>query len=532
MVPSGGGGALTGQHPREPPPINPYSLAAGVNEASGSARAAWLLSLAVMAWLFIAVAGVSHKDLLLGGGVALPLLQVEIDIRRLFIFAPIVLLFLQFGNLMLHALLAQKLSELDACLRVEEDYGPRNHPLRLELNSHFLTQILAGPERPIWLERLQHVMSWLSFVFFPVALLLVILSVFLPMSDLVLTWVHRGAVVAYIALLVMIGVFIMRPVKSWTRALAWVADHRPGSVFCSTLLFTVALFFAFAVATNRDGLLDRRLGWMVEALLRYPFLDAAWVRPARQLNLRGADLTRTAKGATEGGPDLRERDFRYADFAGAILKRAEFSGSNLDGARFIGADLKEARFGCISEFERMTAKSTDVCVSVRNADFTGADLRGAVFEFADLENVQVSVDRLAQAQVRQSNLSGVTLYAAASTVPGATAPAGMETAPPIAAVNLSGSRLDRANLALVDLRNASFVGARLVGATLSFARLNNADLSKADLTNADLSNADLTGANLTDAILTGANLTDAKLDGAQLTDGQRGSAAMVSGNPK
>ena len=247
--------------------------------ASASARTAWLLSLAVMAWLFIAIAGVSHKDLLLGGGVALPLLQVEIDIRRLFIFAPIVLLFLQFGLLMLHAHLAHKLVELDAALRVGEDWGPRDHPLRLELDSHFLTQILSGPDRPDWLRRLQHIRSWLSFVFFPVLLLLVILAVFLPARDLVLSWVHRGALVGYIGLITLVGVYIMRPVQDWRQALAWVSDHRPVSVFATAALFAVALIYAFAVATNRDGILDRRLGWIMDNIERYPFIGSG-LRPS------------------------------------------------------------------------------------------------------------------------------------------------------------------------------------------------------------------------------------------------------------
>jgi uncharacterized protein YjbI with pentapeptide repeats len=496
--------------------LNPYSLAAGVNEASASARTAWLLSLAVMAWLFIAIAGVSHRDLLMGGGVALPLLQVEIDIRRLFIFAPIVLLFLQFGLLMLHALLAQKLTELDSALRAEEEYGARDHPLRLELDSHFLTQILAGPERPPWLERLQHIMSWLSFVFFPVLLLLVIHSVFLPARDPALTWVHRGALVAYILLIVLVGVFIMRPARDWGRSMVWVSDHRPVSVFATASLFALALFYSFAVATNRDGVLDRRLGWIVDGILRYPFLDPAWVRPPRSLNLRGVDLTRTVKEQGDRILDLRDRDLRFADFAGAVLRQAEFSGSHLDNARFTGADLRSARFGCKTEFERMTRKSTDSCVSLRHVDMTGADLRGAVFEFADLEDAILSAERLAEAEVKPSNLTGVTLYGSIS--------------PPVRelpGVNLAGSRLDRANLALVDLRRASFANAHLVGAILTAAQLNEADLSGADLSKADLSGADLRGANLTGANLTGANLSEALLAGARITEAQLRMARKV-----
>ena len=58
-------GAAPGGDPR-PLPVNPYSLLVAINEASSLARTAWLASLAVIAWLFIAVAGVKHRDLLMG----------------------------------------------------------------------------------------------------------------------------------------------------------------------------------------------------------------------------------------------------------------------------------------------------------------------------------------------------------------------------------------------------------------------------------------------------------------------------------
>lgn len=514
------GPAEAGMEPAAPvalrPTVNPYSLLAGVNEASQSARATWLLSLAVMAWLFIATAGVSHKDLLLGGGVALPLLQVEIDIRRLFIFAPIVLLFIQFGLLMQHAQLAQKVLELDQSLRAEEGYAERDHPLRLELDSHFLTQIIAGPTRSRWLERLQHVMSWLSFVCFPIVLLLVVLTVFLPMRDPTLTWVHRGVLVAHVGLLAILGVLVMRPVRDWSRAFAWTLDRRPLSVLSSALLIACSIIYAFAISTTRDGILDRRLGWIVDGAFRSSPGLADLLRPARELRLRGADLTRGPKDQTDVAADLRDRDIRFADFTGALLRRAEFSGSRLDGARFMGADLRDARFGCRTEFERMTARTSDVCVSLRRTDFTGADLAGAVFEFADLEDAQLSLDRFAKAVVKSSSLVGVTIYS------------GSSEAGPSTVVNFGGSKLDRANLAFVDLRHASLVAASLVEASLIGAKLGDADLSRSDLSRADLSGADLRGANLSEAILDGANLSEARLEGARVTPAQLARARSQS----
>ena len=55
-------------------------------------------------------------------------------------------------------------------------------------------------------------------VVLPVVLLLYIQIVFLPYHDVGITWVHRLAVLADIALLVFIGVFLMALETSFFRA--------------------------------------------------------------------------------------------------------------------------------------------------------------------------------------------------------------------------------------------------------------------------------------------------------------------------
>ena len=65
-------------------PVNPYSLLAAVNDSSKDAHMAWLIFLGLMSYLILAVAGVSHKDLLLNSDVPLPILQVKIELTRFF----------------------------------------------------------------------------------------------------------------------------------------------------------------------------------------------------------------------------------------------------------------------------------------------------------------------------------------------------------------------------------------------------------------------------------------------------------------
>ena len=46
-------------------PVNPYNLLEAVNRSGDTAHTGWLIFLGLMAYLMIAVAGVTHRDLLL-----------------------------------------------------------------------------------------------------------------------------------------------------------------------------------------------------------------------------------------------------------------------------------------------------------------------------------------------------------------------------------------------------------------------------------------------------------------------------------
>lgn len=86
----------------------------------------------------------------------------------------------------------------------------------------------------------------------------------------------------------------------------------------------------------------------------------------------------------------------------------------------------------------------------------------------------------------------------------------------LAGLHAPGIRLEQADLARADLRDAVLDGADLRGAKLGGATLRRASLKHADLTGADLSDADLAGANLGGAELAGARLGGAVLDGTSL----------------
>ena len=67
--------------------LAPYRDA--VNEAAGKSRGLWLGFIALLAYLFIAVGAVTHRDLLLENPVRLPVLNVDLPLLGFFGVAPV-----------------------------------------------------------------------------------------------------------------------------------------------------------------------------------------------------------------------------------------------------------------------------------------------------------------------------------------------------------------------------------------------------------------------------------------------------------
>src|SRR5262245_20839900 len=95
-------------------PVIPYSLLAAVNAASARAHTAWLIYLALLAVVFAAVAGVTHRDLLLASDVTLPVLGVKIGLTRFFLMAPILVVLVHLGMLGQLALVTRKTLEFSS----------------------------------------------------------------------------------------------------------------------------------------------------------------------------------------------------------------------------------------------------------------------------------------------------------------------------------------------------------------------------------------------------------------------------------
>jgi hypothetical protein len=84
------------------------SLLEAVNRASETATSAWLIYLALAAYFIVALAGVTHQDLLLNAPIELPILGISVTLDRFFLFAPPLFILIHIGMMMQYAVLTRK----------------------------------------------------------------------------------------------------------------------------------------------------------------------------------------------------------------------------------------------------------------------------------------------------------------------------------------------------------------------------------------------------------------------------------------
>jgi uncharacterized protein YjbI with pentapeptide repeats len=495
-------------------PVNPYSLLEAVNRSSNSANTAWLIYLGLVSYLLITLAGIGHKQLLLNSDITLPILQVKIELTRFFLFAPILLVLIHMGLVGQLVLLARKTLEFAAAIRMLESTDQRTHPLRLELDNFFFVQAIAGPERSRIVSFLLKAMGWLTLVVMPLLLLLYIQLAFLPYHDVAITSVHRLALLADVALLAFVGVFLWRLETSFFSAFWRAGRHHPLSLTATALLLAAVAAFSLFVATIPGEGLDaaarpangrptgQLLGYVVPGLYAAPEGALLGLFP-RNLSVTDADLV-ADKDVTAGEPslNLRGRDLRNARLDRTDLHQADLTGADLEGASFVGTDLRGAWLGCadLNQLLLTDSRSAARCASARGANLSKARLSGARMAGIDLRGARLEAAQLDGAQLAQALLAGANLAGARLDL-----------------ADLTGASLHGVNLLLGSLQGADLAGAKLQGADLTSASLQGANLSLAGLEGALLRDAELDGASLRMASLLGADLSGARLQGSDLS---------------
>jgi uncharacterized protein YjbI with pentapeptide repeats len=303
-----------------------------------------------------------------------------------------------------------------------------------------------------------------------------------------------------------------RPAERWVAqakpespALARLKGLKPASVLIA--LFVVLSFFSIGTIAGVPHDQQRAPQYAAASIRRWaPSLlwlvgyDPYAELTEASISLRPPNWTGADDQVSEvRGARLNGTNFRYAQaygvfLAGAHLFRANFQGAFMSEADFRSADLGQAnlKFAVLDRAQ------------MNHANLDRASLDGANLTRVDLRGANLSYSSLANAELLDARLDGVSFYGAhaeyASLVRGNLEKADMREA------HLEGANLDSA-----DLQQAYLWSSKLGG-----AHLQNAQLATAIFIDADLQGADLRGAHFNGTVLNGANLQDANLDGADL----------------
>jgi uncharacterized protein YjbI with pentapeptide repeats len=523
-------------------------LLKALNGTSQSARKSWLSFVALMAYFFVAIASITHTDLLLNTPVKLPILQIEIALDSFFLISPVLFILVHFGVLLHHVMLMHKASALNDLLRTLEPYNKETHPLRLEVSSYFFAQKEAGPDRGVIWKLLLRSMIFLTLNFLPLCLLLYFQIAFLPVHDAMTTFYQQNYVLIDILMMLSVAVSGRGSMRSrWISFFDYGTARRVSNILLNLLLWPAMLFISFCVATlpsvgrsssaayfNFDSHMtalfptkvpfdrssktcqewrgDRCAFWLTAIMFEQPIDYVSGRRPWFSRNLvvtdkqvllhdRNNKEKRDNKEESESKFSLRGRDLRYATFDRTSFQGFDFTAADLTGASLISAKLREAGFGCAVRGKRIVSYqdsnginqsySEDVqdCPNLQYANLSEAELTKDSLKRAILVGVNLSRTSLEDFDFSQVDLSLANLSNA----------------------NLRGANFKEAILDGADLSDAVFDGAHFIGASiraanLTRARMVGANLSAADLSGTSLRNADLRAVDMSGALLFGADL--------------------------
>jgi hypothetical protein len=350
-------------------------LLVAVNRASEAANTSWLIHLALAAYFIVALAGLTHKDLLLNSPILLPLLGISIALDRFFLFAPPLFILIHIGMMMQHVVLTRKVYAFLGVVEREErrisaagDGAPYVHPLRHELSSNLFTQFLAGPPQSGILALLQQMIVWTTLVLLAAIVLLDFQVTFLPYHDAGLTWAHRLYVFTDLLLVALIGTFLPSPLTGFWASTVYAWRNFPAFMLMTAVFFAAIAGFSVLVATMPGEKLDRLLAaigpsvevpapsgkeaddqtvFLPTALLFEGPVDASGSSGSlfqRNLVVTDQDLVNDQSLAPgDVSVSLRRRDLRYARLDNSDLKQADLSGADLTGASLAGTRLDGAR---------------------------------------------------------------------------------------------------------------------------------------------------------------------------------------------
>lgn len=504
------------------------TLLANANSASQHLAVLHIAFMAVCAYVLTIVFGTTDLDLLIGKGVRLPVVNVDIPIVGFYAFAPYFVVLVHLNLLLQLQLLSRKLFAFDAA-------GGGLHD---QLHIFPYTYYLVGRPRPV-VRALVGLLVSITLVVLPLATLFALQLEFLAYQSEAVTWWQRLAIWLDIALLAALWPVILHRNDDWHsywRALiaAYVPRRRVWIAFLLLFLGQAMLLFGTSWTTALTGLgllvlaplslillydhKTRSRSRVIRLVLPAIFAVIAiaggiWFNSAVLFMMGPAILIPVAAFWHPPAP-RGSLALLFALYVGLLVPLSLL---------VIGETVEHAMLGRLFPGSDPAIQLGKLVKKLDNPDkhdmATVASLQRVLSRLEQSPPEATLISRIFLNEKRRFNSHKRVLLAKPPT-PEALAliRAGkwQEALTQIEPINLKDRSLRRAVLYGAILVHADLSGAQFQDANLRSAQLQGADLSFAELQGADLEGAQLQGADLKITQLQGANLSRAELQGADL----------------
>ena len=230
---------------------NPLTLLEVANHSSERIAVQHSAFIAACAYVMIIVFSTTDLDLLIGKGVRLPFVDVEVPIVGFYVFAPFILVLVHFNLLLQLQLLSRKLFAFDAAAQDDERFAGLHDRLHIFPFTYFLIGRPSNLVRPFL-----SVMVSITLVLLPLFVLFTLQLQFLAYQNEIVTWFQRIAIWLDIALINIFWPTILNPKDNWKaywkKLLAGHAAYK--RIWIPLLLFFTG-FSALLFAADRNQFL-------------------------------------------------------------------------------------------------------------------------------------------------------------------------------------------------------------------------------------------------------------------------------------
>lgn len=503
-------------------PTDPKILLESANLASEKVATLHVAFIALCTYVVVIVFSTTDMDLLLGKGVKLPVVDVEVPITGFYATAPYLLLLAHFNLLLQLELLSRKLFAYDEAAQKDEGSSGLYNQLYIFPYNYYL----VGRSSQL-VHSLIAMLVTTTVLLLPLLSLLLLQARFLAYQSESITWMQRIAIWLDISLLVTLWPVIMNRHGSWKcfncGAWQYARQHRLQWIV-RFFGFTALLLGVTTQLPPGNEVWLRRVLWIIaSASVSIDLVVCLLQRGKKRLGCRrfSPELEKAKS------PGLGFRGLLTAIVLGLPLSiLLVVDGERLDRPYALATDLiyslrildlhervllaRPAKPETIADLLSVAQQNRAVSfnsierIDLRKRSLRHANLNGSLLIKADLRGANLEGATLTDADLREANLEDADLTHA------------LLTGADLRDARMKDANFSGAYLAETKMQGLDFERAYLPAAVLTLAKLQGANLTKAFMWGADLHAADLRGADLSAASLRGADLSRANLQGASL----------------